>query len=157
MATAQCFEDLQVWQDARKLVREIYKVTKTRLFRHDFSLRDQIVRAATSTMSNIAEGFERGTRKEFIHFLSIAKGSNGEVRSQLYLALDQDYVGRETFDQMRESTRALSRRLSKFISYLERFPNSSRTRRAKVSRDVNLQPATCNPMHDYRKPNQDLF
>jgi four helix bundle protein len=66
MATVQQFEDLNVWQDARNLVREVYQVTKQRVFRRDFGLRDQITRAATSTMSNISEGFERGTRKDFI-------------------------------------------------------------------------------------------
>jgi len=78
MATAQQFEDLQVWQDARKLVREIYKVTKQRAFRRDFSLRDQITRASTSTLSNIAEGFERGTPKEFIQFLILPKDRSGK-------------------------------------------------------------------------------
>ena len=87
MATAKQFEDLGVWQDARELVKEIYSASKQRAFYRDFGLRDQIRRAATSTMSNIAEGFERGSRKEFIQFLSIAKGSNGEVRSQLYVAI----------------------------------------------------------------------
>src|SRR3972149_12034315 len=97
MATAQQFEDLGVWQDARMLVKEVYAASKQRAFYRDFSHRDQIRRAATSTMSNIAEGFERGTRKEFIQFLNIAKGSNGEVRSQLYVALDQEYVNDEEF------------------------------------------------------------
>ena len=115
MATAQQFEDLHVWQDSRALVREVYKITKQRDFRRDFALRDQITRAATSAMSNIAEGFERGSRKEFIQFLSVAKGSSGEVRAQLYVALDQDYIDQKTFDEMREATRALSRRLAKFI------------------------------------------
>jgi len=87
MATVQQFEDLHVWQNARGLVREMYQVTKQRAFKRDFGLRDQITRAATSTMSNIAEGFERGTRKDFIRFLNMAKGSNGEVRSQLTLRL----------------------------------------------------------------------
>jgi four helix bundle protein len=114
MATAQQFEDLHVWQDARALVREVYNITKQRAFRPDFSLRDQITRAATSTMSNVAEGFERGSRKEFIQFLNIAKGSSAEVRSQLYVALDQEYLDQETFEKMREATRALSRRLAKF-------------------------------------------
>ena len=72
MATAQQFEDLGVWQDARQMVCEVYKISNQRAFRRDFSLRDQITRAATSTMSNIAEGFERGSRKEFIQFLNIA-------------------------------------------------------------------------------------
>jgi four helix bundle protein len=136
MATVQQFEDLQVWQDARTLVREVYKITNQRSFRRDFSLRDQLTRAATSTMSNIAEGFERGTRKEFIHFLNIAKGSNGEVRSQFYLVLDQDYIDEKTFSVLRQSALSLSRRLARFISCLERFPGNSRVRRS--------EPATCN-------------
>src|SRR5437660_160312 len=110
MATVQQFEDLHVWQDSRNLVREIYQVTKQRVFRRDFGLRDQITRAATSTMSNIAEGFERGTRKDFIRFLNMAKGSNGEVRSQLYVAHDQDYIEQKKFDQLRHSVSLLSRR-----------------------------------------------
>ena len=131
MATVQQFEDLHVWQDARSLVREIYQVTKQRAFRRDFGLRDQITRAATSTMSNIAEGFERGTRKEFIRFLNIAKGSIGEVRSQLYVALDQEYIEQETFDNLRHAALALSRRIAKFISYLESYPKNSRIRNVR--------------------------
>jgi four helix bundle protein len=128
MATVQQFEDLHVWQDARSLVREIYQVTKQRAFRRDFGLRDQITRAATSTMSNIAEGFERATRKDFIRFLNMAKGSNGEVRSQLYVALDQEYLEQKRFDELRQSVSALSRRLAKFIGYLETYPKNSRIR-----------------------------
>jgi four helix bundle protein len=129
MATAQQFEDLQVWQDARVLVKAVYQATKQRAFRRDFSLRNQITRAATSTMSNIAEGFERGGRKEFIQFLNIAKGSNGEVRSQLCVALDQEYLDQKTYDNMRTMALALSRRIAKFISYLEKYPSNSRVRR----------------------------
>jgi four helix bundle protein len=128
MATVQQFEDLHVWQNARALVREIYQVTKQRAFKRDFGLRDQITRAATSTMSNIAEGFERGTRKDFIRFLNMAKGSNGEVRSQLYVALDQEYLEQKRFDELRQSVSALSRRLAKFIRYLETYPKNSRIR-----------------------------
>lgn len=130
MATVQQFEDLHVWQDARSLVREIYKVTKQRSFRRDFSLRDQITRAATSTMSNIAEGFERGSRKEFIQFLNIGKGSNAEVRSQLCVALDQEYISQEAFTALRESALTLSRRLSRFITYLQKYPKNPRVRNA---------------------------
>jgi four helix bundle protein len=130
MATVERFEDLGVWQDARQLVREIYRVTKLPAFRRDFSLRDQITRAATSTMSNIAEGFERGTRKEFIQFLNVAKGSNGEVRSQLYVALDQEYIDEKAFNELRGLALALSRRLAKFISYLQKHPSNSRVRTA---------------------------
>jgi four helix bundle protein len=88
MATAQQFEDLHVWQDARNLVNQVYQATNLRGFSRDRDLRGQIRRAAVSTMSNIAEGFERGSKREFIQFLTVAKGSNGEVRSQLYVALD---------------------------------------------------------------------
>ena len=104
-------------------------MTKQSIFRQDFGLRDQITRAATSTMSNIAEGFERGTRKEFIQFLNIAKGSNAEMRSQLYVALDQNYLDHSAFERVIESVRTLSRRLAKFISYLERYSDNPRRRR----------------------------
>lgn len=129
MAAAQQFEDLGVWQDARKLVKEVYAASKQRAFYSDLSLRDQIRRAATSTMSNIAEGFERGTRKEFIQFLNIAKGSNGEVRSQLYVALDQEYLSEKEFNALRDSAVSLSRRTARFIRNLETYPNNSRVRK----------------------------
>jgi four helix bundle protein len=87
MAVKQ-FEDLEVWREARRLPPTIYKLTKAEKFLKDFSLRDQIQRAAVSVMSNIAEGFERGGNQEFIQFLYVAKASCGEVRSQIYVALD---------------------------------------------------------------------
>ena len=129
MATAQQFEDLHVWQDARALVKDIYAASKQRDFYRDIGLREQIRCAATSTVSNIAEGFERGTRKEFIQFLNIAKGSVGEVRSQLYIALDQDYLNQARFSELKEMALALSRRVATFIAYLEKYPNNSRVRR----------------------------
>ena len=131
MATAKQFEDLHVWQEARGLVNEVYKVTKQGAFRRDFSLRDQITRAAVSSMSNIAEGFERGSRREFIQFLNVAKGSTGEVRSQLYVALDQQYIDQKMFEKLRDSALAVSRRLAKFIRYLEDYPSNSRVRRSR--------------------------
>jgi four helix bundle protein len=106
-------------------------VTKQGAFRRDFSLRDQITRAAISSMSNIAEGFERGSRREFIQFLNVAKGSTGEVRSQLYVALDQKYVDQKMFEKLRDSALAVSRRLAKFIGYLEDYPGNSRVRRSR--------------------------
>jgi four helix bundle protein len=133
MATAKQFEDLHVWQEARGLVNEVYKVTKQGAFRRDFSLRDQITRAAVSSMSNIAEGFERGSQREFIQFLNVAKGSTGEVRSQLYVALDQEYVDQKMFEKLRGSALAVSRRLAKFIRYLEGYPSNSRVRRTRKS------------------------
>lgn len=129
MATVKQFEDLQVWQDARALVKDIYTASKERGFYRDIGLREQIRRAATSTMSNIAEGFERGTRKEFIQFLIIAKGSVGEARSQLYVALDQEYLGKARFDELKDHAITLSRRIATFIAYLEKYPNNSRVRK----------------------------
>ncbi len=110
MSTVKQFEDLQVWQDARALVKDIYSASEERGFYRDIGLREQIRRAATSTMSNIAEGFERGSRKEFIQFLNIAKGSVGEARSQLYVALDQAYLSETRFNELKEMALALSRR-----------------------------------------------
>ncbi len=85
-------------------------------------------------MSNIAEGFERGSNKEFIHFLIVARGSNGEVRSQLYIARDQEYLDETEFNTMRTSVALLSRRLATFIRYLESYPGTTRSRTAAVAR-----------------------
>lgn len=93
------FEDLVAWQKARVLTRDIYAVTQQGRFAKDFGLSGQIQRAAVSIMSNLAEGFERGSRAEFHHFLSIAKSSCAELRSQLYVALDIGYIGEDTFRQ----------------------------------------------------------
>src|SRR5579862_7957610 len=92
------FEDIIAWQKARELTKDIYSATKVGAFARDFGLRDQVQRAAVSTMSNIAEGFERGGDNEFIQFLSHSKGSCGEVRSQLYVALDQAYISGQSFE-----------------------------------------------------------
>lgn len=93
------FEDLEAWKAARRLVRFVYKLTARELFARDFGLRDQIQRAAVSAMNNSAEGFERGSNKDFVKFLFIAKGSAGEVRSMLYVALDQSYISQQDFDE----------------------------------------------------------
>jgi len=131
MATVETFEELQVWQDARELVKVVYAETRRRPFARDYRLCSQIQSAATSAMSNIAEGFERGSKQEFIQFLNIAKGSNGEVRSLLYVALDQEYLGTERFHELRESALALSRRLARFIRYLEGFQGKTRVRKPR--------------------------
>ena len=91
------FEDLIAWQKARELTKAIYTVTKTGDFSRDYGLKEQIRKASVSIMSNIAEGFERGGRSEFHQFLVIAKGSCAEVRSQLYVALDVDYLSEADF------------------------------------------------------------
>src|SRR5216684_4253257 len=94
------FEDLEVWKEARRLTQRIYQLTKNENFSKDFALRDQIRRAAVSIMSNIAEGFERSGTAEFNQFLATAKGSAGEVRAQLYVALDQGYLEHDFFDRL---------------------------------------------------------
>jgi len=91
------FEDLIAWQKTRELTKNIYRVTKLGELSKDFGLRDQIRKSSVSIMSNIAEGFERGGRSEFHQFLVIAKGSCAELRSQLYVALDADYIDMKTF------------------------------------------------------------
>jgi four helix bundle protein len=118
MASFERFEDLQVWQVARELVRKIYLCTKSGNFVKDLGLRTQLQRAAVSIMSNIAEGFERAGNKEFAHFLYLAKGSAGEVRSQLYIALDLGYLDQETFTRLNEAALSISKQLSGFIKYL---------------------------------------
>ena len=94
------FEEMAAWQKARELTRRIYAVSATGRFRRDFGLVDQIRRASVSAMSNIAEGFERRGGREVAQFLSIAKGSLGEVKAQLYVALDQGYIDDSTFKEL---------------------------------------------------------
>lgn len=120
MATITQFEDLKSWQKARELNQFVYRASKTAAFGRDFALRDQIRRASISVMSNIAEGFERGGDKEFIQFLSNAKGSCGEVRSQLYAALDEDYIVKTEFEKLRQTCLEVSRLIAGLMNYLKR-------------------------------------
>lgn len=103
------FEDLIAWQKARQLTADIYRVTSKGDFSKDFGLRDQIRRASVSVMSNIAEGFDRGSRGEFHQFLVIAKASCAEVRSQLYVAQDVGYINQEIFNNVSSNASELSR------------------------------------------------
>ncbi|MFC2095151.1 four helix bundle protein [Candidatus Bipolaricaulota bacterium] len=119
MAKVERFEDLSVWQTSRKVVSVIYDVTAVGVFSRDFSLRDQIRRAAVSVPSNIAEGFSRHSNKEFIQYLFIAKGSAAEVQSQLYIALDQEYISQEQFDEIYKQMETVARQVSRFITYLK--------------------------------------
>ena len=106
------FEDLIAWKKARILTSDIYRVTNEGAIIRDFGLRDQIRRAAVSTMSNVAEGFERDTSREFAHFLSIAKGSCSEIRSDLYVALDAGYFKEPVFRGFLAQAEEVSRVLS---------------------------------------------
>ena len=122
MATVERFEDLRVWQEAREIVGIVYRLTRRFPSHERYGLASQIQRAAVSTMSNVAEGFERGTNKEFINFLYMAKGSNGEVRSQAYVALDLGYIPQSECDGLVHRCETLSRRLYNFIEYLKHAP-----------------------------------
>jgi len=119
MGAFQNFEEIEAWKRARSLAGEIYAVSSTGPFSKDFGLREQMRRAAVSVMSNIAEGFERSGTGEFIQFLSMAKGSAGEVRAQLYVALDQVYIDRETFSRLHVSTTEICRMISGLMNYLQ--------------------------------------
>lgn len=109
---------MEIWQTARTLSNQIFKLTKLEPFSKDFRFRDQIRAAAGSVMDNIAEGFERASRLEFINFLSIAKGSAGEVRSQLHRASDQNYISEKESLSLIEEYKLLSAKISGFIKYL---------------------------------------
>jgi four helix bundle protein len=114
------FEDLKIWQLALKITKEIYDITAKKEFSKDFSLRDQIRRAIVSVSSNIVEGFEKNSNNEFIRFLKIAKGSTGEVRNQLYIALAINYITKNEFDNLNEKLVDLANQIGKLISYLEK-------------------------------------
>jgi four helix bundle protein len=119
MGKIEKFEDILAWQKARELTKEIYSHARSGPFSKDFGLRDQVQRAAVSIMGNVAEGFERGGDKEFIQFLSVSKGSCGETKSHLYVALDQQYINRTQFDQLYNNADEVGRLLSGFMSYLQ--------------------------------------
>jgi len=120
MATISSFEEIESWKKARQFANEIYKITASGAFVRDFGLRDQIRRAAVSIVSNIAEGFERGGDKEFAQFLSMSKGSCGEVRAQLYLALDQGYISQSDFELPSQAAIEISQLISGLMKYLRK-------------------------------------
>ena len=118
MAKIERFEEIEAWQKGRELSKAIYAVTGQGGFARDFGLRDQMRRAAVSVMSNIAEGFDRGGNREFVQFLSIAKGSAAEVQAQLYVALDAGYIDQEQFDSLYHLATDIGRLIGGFIRYL---------------------------------------
>lgn len=135
MPTIRTFEELEVWKEARVLSFQIFQFTLTEPVCHDFKFRDQIRSAAGSVMDNIAEGFERSGRLEFINFLGFAKGSAGEVRSQLYRALDQQYISDDVFKVLHDKFERLGKQIAAFIAYLnkseirgEKFRNRTRAK-----------------------------
>jgi four helix bundle protein len=135
------FEEIEAWQFARELSHQIYEATKHEGFMRDYGLKDQIQRAAVSIMSNIAEGFERNGNKEFINFLTIAKGSCGEVRSQLYVALDQGYIDEVEFKTLVQTCVRISVMLQAFIITLRVSPyKGTRYKSLETSDAVTMEP-----------------
>ena len=114
------FEDLEIWKMSRELCKDIYKITNYEVFNKDLRFRDQIRASSGSIMDNIAEGFERNGNKEFAYFLFIAKGSCGELRSQMYRALDNKYISEDEFNNICNKAVTLSQSISRFIQYLKK-------------------------------------
>jgi four helix bundle protein len=128
MATITRFEEIDAWKTARKLTRLIYALTDRGNFAKDFGLKNQIQRASVSIMSNIAEGFESRTQARFIDYFGRAKASVGEVRCQLYIAMDLNYMNQEQIKQGFDLADKVSRQIYNFMSYLETHPQSRRAR-----------------------------
>lgn len=126
MAGITRFEEIEAWKTARRLTNLIYELGNQTGFNRDFGLRDQIRRASVSVMSNIAEGFESRTDVQFINFLGMAKASAGEVRAQLYVALDQKYIAGEQFKEAYSLAESCARQIANFIAYLEANPRKRR-------------------------------
>ncbi len=131
MAKIEKFEDIQSWKLARQATNRIYDLTERAEFSADYGLVNQIRRSAISIMSNIAEGFERGGEKEFVNFLSIAKGSCGEARAQLYVALDRNYITPSEFKSAYDELNETGKLIGGFMSYLKK----SRLRGSKFNTD----------------------
>lgn len=124
MSQINTFEEIIAWQKARTFNKRVYEITSNEFFKKDFDLARQLRRASVSISSNISEGFERNTDKEFIHFLYIAKGSSAEIRSQLYLALDLNYVTQKEFETLFFEITTISKLISGLIKYLDKSQKS---------------------------------
>ena len=112
------FEEIDVWKEARKLVNHVYDLTGKQIFKKDFGLREQIQKAAVSCMSNVAEGFDSDTKQQFIQMLSYTKRSASEVQSELYVALDREYIEKEEFNKAYSQAQAVRKLANGFIRYL---------------------------------------
>lgn len=134
MSTIHRFEEIEAWQTARKLTREIYTLSNQGAFSKDFGLRDQMRRAAVSVMSNIAEGFESRTTALFVEFLGRAKGSAGELRAQLYVLKDAGYLQHDQFRSMHTLCEKCSGQISGLASYLKMLPKRQNSHTTTVKR-----------------------
>jgi four helix bundle protein len=121
MGKIERFEDLEVWQAGMNLCLTVYELTNSTEFSKDFALRDQVRKSAISVSSNIAEGFERDSNRQFLYFLVIAKASCGELRTQLFIAKEQNYITPELYNSLFEQCISVSKQLKGFINYLEKY------------------------------------
>jgi len=135
MAKIERFEDIEAWKAAREIAQQVYRLTRSGDFARDFGLRDQVQCAAVSIMANIAEGFDSGSNKEFIRFLSYALRSATEVQSHLYVALDEGYLDQEKFDMLFALTTKCKNLVSGFSRYLRSHPKS----RSLEPRTLNIE------------------
>ena len=117
------FEEIDAWKRARELTKMIYYISKEGHFSNDWTLRDQIRKAAISVMSNITEGFDSGTKNEFVRFLTFSKRSTSEIQSQLYTALDQSYISQNEFTTIYQEAEEIRKMISGFIKYLKGIRN----------------------------------
>ena len=118
MATIKKFEDLEIWQSARKLNADVYPLLQILDERRSYKFKDQLDASAGSVMDNIAEGFERDGNKEFIQFLAVSKGSLGEVRSQLYRAFDREVIDETKLNELQTNCTELAAKIARFMIYL---------------------------------------
>lgn len=126
MGTILKFEELPLWKESMSIAIDIYTLSNNQYFRKDFDLRNQMRRASISISSNIAEGFERGSNKDFVRFLIISKASCGEIRSQLFLAKSLHYLEDEDYNKLQIEILAMSKKLGGFIKYLMKLNSIKR-------------------------------
>lgn len=138
MAGITRFEEIEGWKSARRLTNLVYELSNQTGFSRDFGLRDQIRRAAVSVMSNIAEGFESRTDVQFINFLGMAKASAGEVRAQLYVSFDQQYITEKQFKEAYTLAETGARQIAKFMMYLEANPRKRGLSEDEADYNTNL-------------------
>jgi four helix bundle protein len=136
MATIKKFEEIEAWKIARQLCKEIFMISTNTLLSKDYKLKDQINGSSGSVMDNIAEGFERSSRLELINFITYAKGSIGELRSQLYRILDRNYINQQKFDELYKLTEEVGAKLGTWINYL----NKTIVKGNKFKERLNLKP-----------------
>jgi four helix bundle protein len=148
MATIRSFEELEIWKMARDQANEIYKLTQADKFSRDFALKDQINAAAGSVMDNIAEGFERYSNKEFSQFLVIAKGSNAEVRSQLFRARDRNYISDSILSERIDFSTLIGKKIKTLFDYLQ----SSTFKTKPTPKPQPITSSTPNPTSNFQPP-----